>query len=128
MRYLRLAVLALALSGVVGIAAYARLEFGPACRGEEEHAAERRPENRGRVGGRAAAGRAGEPRVGRLGRADLDGHGACPGRRRGGAQLVQEGQIVHRGDLLFKIDDREIKAAARQGRGVAPARSGDAGA
>ena len=113
MRYVRLTLVAIALCAIAGYAAYARLKGGAA----DDHATAPAP---------AASGAPGIPIVSATAR-----HQDVPILRRsvGWAepistvtvrarvdgevieQDIQEGQAVARGDLLFRIDDREIQAA-----------------
>ena len=113
MRYLRLLVVALILCGIAGYAAFARLENAPAAEGRSRQpSAAAQPPGVAIVSATAVVQDV--PTVRRsVGwvepistvtvRARVDGEVV--------QQLVQEGQIVRRGDLLFRIDDREIKAA-----------------
>lgn len=107
-RPLRLLVVALLLSGVAGYAAFARLEVAPAKPGSvaaqspgaaviaATSTVQDVPTVRRSVGWV-------EPVSTVTVRARVDGEVV--------EQLVTEGQEVHRGDLLFRIDDREVRAA-----------------
>ena len=113
MRSLRLLVVVLVLSGVAGYAAFARLQNAPA-----EHEQAKPAATGARSAGvavitamstvqdvptvRSSVGWA-EPVSTVTVRARVEGEVV--------KQLIVEGQYVHRDDLLFQIDDREIRAA-----------------
>lgn len=118
MRYLPLALVAIGLSAVAGFAAYGRLEPGPATAGKPAAArgdgpkiavvaavAQRQdvPVTRSSVGWV-------EPVATVTVRARVDGEVL--------EQHVTDGQLVRKGDLLFQIDDREIRAGIAKDEAV----------
>ena len=110
MRYLRLAVLALALSGVVGIAAYARLESDPLATAKKSTPSSEGP----KIAVVSAVARRQDVPVSRASVGWVEPISVVTVRARVEGEVVEQdvtdGQLVRKGDLLFRIDDREIRA------------------
>lgn len=112
MRYLLLALAALALSGLAGIAAYARLEPGqPAA---DKTAAV--PAEGPKITVVSAVARQQDVPVTRASVGWVEPLSIVTVRARVEGEVLEQhitdGQLVAKGDLLFRIDDREIRAQA----------------
>lgn len=110
MRYLPLALVAIGLSAVAGIAAYGRLEPGPAAAEKAAGATAEGP----KIAVAAAVAQRHDVPVTRSSVGWVEPVATVTVRARVEGEVLEQhvtdGQLVHKGDLLFQIDDREIRA------------------
>jgi multidrug efflux system membrane fusion protein len=110
MRYLPLALVAIGLSAVAGIAAYGRLEPEPAAVAKAAGAPAEKP----KIAVVAAVAQRQDVPVTRSSVGWVEPLATVTVRARVEGEVLEQhvtdGQLVHKGDLLFQIDDREIRA------------------
>jgi multidrug efflux system membrane fusion protein len=115
MRYVRLILVAAALSSAAGYGAYARLASGPAAADARTAAKAAAPAEGPRAAVVSAVAARQDVPVTRRSVGWIEPIATVMVRARVEGevveQLARDGQLVEKGDLLFRIDDREIRAA-----------------